>query len=161
MADGYSRTQIGLHWGIALLIGFQLIFGDDMSHAWRSFTRGNPVDMTVLVWAHIVIGVLVLGLVIWRLIVRLRRGAPDAPDTGVPMLNSAGEWAHWLLYGLMVLIPVSGLIGWYGSLSWMVEVHGWLKPVLIVLVGLHVLAAFWHQFIRKDRLLLRMMKAGD
>lgn len=161
MVRGYSRVQLWLHWGVAALIAFQLIFGEDMSRAWRSFAKTGAADMTYLVWAHILVGVAVLALVVWRLGVRMTRGVPDAPDTGVALFNLAGEWGHRALYLLMFVLPISGLIGWYAGMSWMVELHGWLKPALIVLVGLHVLAALWHQFIRKDGLLVRIVKASD
>lgn len=36
------------------------------------------------------------------------------------------------------------------------EVHEWLANVLMVLVGLHILAAVKHHFIDKDGLLYRM-----
>jgi len=36
------------------------------------------------------------------------------------------------------------------------EVHGYLAYVLFGLVGIHVLAALWHHFIRHDNVLRRM-----
>jgi cytochrome b561 len=34
--------------------------------------------------------------------------------------------------------------------------HSYLATILAVLIGLHVLAALYHQFVRKDHLLSRM-----
>jgi cytochrome b561 len=39
------------------------------------------------------------------------------------------------------------------------DIHGWLAYSLFTLVGLHVLAALWHQFYRRDGVLLRMWPA--
>ncbi len=38
---GYSLTQIRLHWVVAVLIVFQLIFGEDMGQAWRTVREGG------------------------------------------------------------------------------------------------------------------------
>ena len=37
------------------------------------------------------------------------------------------------------------------------DVHGLLAYGLFALVGLHVLAAFWHQYLRRDGVLSRML----
>ena len=38
---GYSTSQIALHWLVAVLILFQLIFGEDMGGAWDAFEEGR------------------------------------------------------------------------------------------------------------------------
>lgn len=40
------------------------------------------------------------------------------------------------------------------------DLHKLFQPLFYVLIGLHVLAALWHQFVRKDGLIKRMMRAG-
>jgi len=40
------------------------------------------------------------------------------------------------------------------------EIHGYLAYALFTLIGIHVLAALWHQFIRRDKILSRMWPAG-
>lgn len=158
---GYSRVQIGLHWGIALLILFQLIFGEDMTQAWDTFQDGAAPVMSGWVWAHIVVGVAVLVFAAWRLAVRFSRGVPDAPAGLSKMMVLSGEIGHWALYALMFIAPITGLAAWYGGIGAAGELHGWLKPVIIILVVVHIAAALWHQFIRKDGLLMRMKKAED
>ncbi len=157
---GYSATQIGLHWVIAGLILFQLIFGEDMGTAWRSVEKGLPAEMNLWVWAHIVVGIAVLLFALWRLALRFTRGAPEAPEASAVMM-SAAKWGHWALYAAMVLAPISGLMAWYGGIDTAAEVHELFKPVLIVLIAGHVLAALYHQFIRRDGLLLRMHRPLD
>lgn len=157
---GYSATQIALHWGVAGLILFQLIFGEDMGSAWRSVEKALPPEMNLGVWAHIIAGIAVLVLVLWRLSLRFSRGAPEVPQASVVMMQAA-KWGHWALYAVMLLAPISGLLAWYGGVAPAAEVHELFKPVLIVLIAGHVVAALYHQFIRKDGLLLRMKRPLD
>ena len=153
---GYSGTQILLHWGIGLMIIFQLIFGEAMGTAWRSVENGTVPVMGTMVWAHILVGGAVLALVVWRLALRLTRGVPPPPATEAKPLQLAAHVAHWALYALMVLFPVTGLAAWFGGVAQLAEVHQMMKPVIIILIALHLVAALWHQFWVKDNLLARM-----
>lgn len=155
---GYSMVQIALHWAIAALILFQLIFGEDMGRAWRAVENGSVPEMNLWIWAHILVGGTVLALVIWRLILRFLWGVPSAPAGLSKRMVLAGEVGHWALYAVMVGAPVTGLAAWYGGILPAGELHGWLKLLIIALVVLHIAAAFWHQFIRKDGLMMRMKK---
>ena len=162
MVKGYSFTQIRLHWLVAGLIFFQLIFSDGMSEAWRTFERTGTTTVTTMAWAHIIGGSLVLALVAWRLILRFTRGAPGAPEGLSPLVKLAGEAGHWALYALMVAMPVTGLMAWFGGITSVSGLHAeLLKVILWVVIITHIAAALWHQFIRKDGLLLRMRKPLD
>ncbi|MFC3181050.1 cytochrome b [Cypionkella sinensis] len=160
LRKGYSATQIALHWLVAVLILFQLIFGEAMGTAWRAVRRDMVPDMTVAVWAHIIAGIAVLIFALWRLNLRASRGVPEAPPDR-PLMMNAAKWGHWALYAVMLLAPITGLVAWYGGVAEAAEVHELFKPVIIVLVAGHVLAALYHQFIRKDGLLLRMKRPMD
>jgi cytochrome b561 len=161
MVTGYSRAQISLHWAVALLIVYQLIFGEDMTGVWRSFERSGTTTMTTGAWIHIIAGVLVLAFAIWRLALRLTRGVPAAPPGESAALKLAGDAGHWALYLLMLALPITGLLAWYGGVTSLANVHGEvLKTLLIVLMILHVVAAFFHHFVLKDGLLNRMRKPG-
>ena len=63
---GYSSTQIALHWGIALLIGVNLIFEDWIKAGWESIEEGGPAIYSAGSLAHIGVGVSVLLLACWR-----------------------------------------------------------------------------------------------
>lgn len=155
----YSKTQIALHWGIALLILYQLIRGEDMKTAWEAVETGGIPVLNGWIWAHIIVGIAVLALVIWRLALRLGRGVPAAPEGLSKPMVLAGEAGHWALYALMFAAPISGLMAWYGGVLPAAEVHELFKPLIIILVVVHVAAALWHHFIRKDGLLNRMRKS--
>jgi cytochrome b561 len=36
------------------------------------------------------------------------------------------------------------------------EIHEWTADVLMALLALHIVAALWHQFVKRDGLLARM-----
>ena len=162
MVKGYSRTQISLHWAVAILIIYQLLFGDDMSHAWRGFRDTGVATMSTAVWVHIIAGVLVLAFALWRLALRFTRGVPAAPEGEGSMMKLAGEAGHWALYILMLALPITGLLAWYGGVTSLAGLHGeLLKTLLWVMIALHVIAALYHQFVLKDHLLDRMRKLLD
>lgn len=162
MVTGYSRAQISLHWAVALLIIYQLVFGEDMSHAWRAL-RDNPETATSFgAWVHIIAGILVLILALWRLALRMTRGVPEAPEVESPLIRLAGSLTHGGLYLLMLALPITGLLAWYGGISALAPLHGeLLKLLTIVLIGLHVLGALYHQFVRRDGLMDRMRRPQD
>jgi cytochrome b561 len=161
MVKGYSRTQIALHWAVALLILFNLIFSDPMSELWRQIEHSGPATTTTGAWAHIIVGIAVLAFVAWRLILRVSRGAPHAPAGTNRLLKLAGDAGHIALYALMIAMPVTGLMAFYGGFDGLGDLHGeLLKSLLWALIALHVVAAFYHHFFLKDGLLNRMRKAG-
>ena len=118
--------------------------------------------MTLTAWVHIVTGVLVLAFAVWRLALRVTRGVPAAPAGESNLMKLAGEAGHWALYALMLAMPITGLLAWYGGVTSLAGLHGdILKVLLIVMIGLHVVAALYHQFMLKDNLLNRMRKPLD
>lgn len=155
---GYSRLQIGLHWGVALLILAQFIFADSISHAFRAILRGEAFSFDPLVFSHIAGGFAVLAFALWRLVLRKSRGAPDMPAGSSALTRMAAVVTHGGLYLLMVLLPISGAIAWFGGLETAGEAHEVMKALLLALVGPHVVAALWHQFWLKDGLMLRMKR---
>ncbi len=69
---------------------------------------------------------------------------------------------HVLLYGGLILQPLLGLliISPLGGNDWEADAHGSLAWTLIVLVLLHVSGALWHGFVRRDRVMQRMLPLG-
>ena len=155
---GYSILQIGLHWLIAALVLVQLVFGESMAKSWKRprKVRRSRRWMPRLAGVHYYSGLAILALVAVRLVLRFRRGAPPAPDVN-PALELAGKFSHWLFYALLVVAPVTGLLGYYLGDPFG-EVHELAKPVFIGLIALHIAASLYHQFWRKDGLLMRMLR---
>jgi cytochrome b561 len=159
MPKGYSSAQIGLHWIIALLIALQFLFNEPMGEAFDSVMRGTVPVFSWGVWAHIAGGVAILALVLWRVVLRRSRGVPPPPEGEGTLLGRAAALGHWALYALMVLMPVSGLVAWFGGVDTAGEAHEVMSNLMLFVLAVHVAAALWHQFWLKDHLLLRMMRA--
>jgi cytochrome b561 len=154
---GYAPIQIGLHWLIAALVLFQLVFGESMVTATEAAEEGTALGATdaILATAHYWAGISVLVLVAVRLFVRLRMGAP-APAQGNPLLVLAAKATHWLFYILLVAVPVTGLITVHINPE-MGEIHQLAKPAFIILIVLHAGAALFHHFVLRDGTLRRML----
>lgn len=156
--QGYSRIQIALHWVTVLLILWQFVANDAMGQAWRALRQGSEAPTSVMVAAHIFAGVTLLVLAFWRMILRVTRGAPASPAGQSPMMRTASAAVHGALYILIVAVAVSGSVAWFGGIEAAAEAHEFLKTLLLVLIGLHVAAALWHQFWLRDGLMERMRK---
>ena len=155
---GYSRLQIALHWGAALLIVQQYLFKDAIAAAWEAAIAGTEAAFNPLVAAHVAGGALVLVFALWRLSLRARRGAA-APVGESAALRVLARAAHVGLYALMILMPVSGAAAWFGGIEAAAQGHNILKVALLALVALHVLGALYHHFVLKDGLIDRMRRA--
>jgi len=158
---GYSARQIRLHWMVAVVIVLQFVLHEPMSQAWEGIEEGDSPAFNWLVLAHIAGGALVLIFALWRLGLRQMRGVPPVPDAGSAPLRVAAHLVHWGLYTLMIAMPLSGGVAWFGGISAAAEAHEAMKPALLALVAVHVLAALWHQFWLKDGLMLRMKRPLD
>ena len=154
---GYSQAQIALHWTIAALVIFQLLFGESMGAVRRAAYRhvaASPTDQ-LMASLHYWFGIAILVLAVVRLAVRLVKGAP--PSVGLsPLAVRAAELAHSLFYLLLVLVPVTGLLGYYFGDPWG-DLHTLGKPAFIVLIAIHASAALFHQFWIKDGTMRRML----
>jgi cytochrome b561 len=165
----YHPVLVSLHWLMAVFIFMMLAVGRLMFP-----TLTNAVQETSMVKTHMILGLFLLALVIIRFIVRLRTPKPAPATTGNALLDKIGVITHYLLYFLVFQMALSGvgtmlianltpilsgsampvpdhLLGYPPY-----AVHGLTGWLLIGLLGLHIGAAGFHQFIRKDNLLARM-----
>lgn len=159
--NGYSRAQIGLHWVIVLLLIVSFVSHEGMQDAWRAFSKGSEDYANVGAMLHVWIGVLILGLALVRLVLRLVRGAPALPEGGHPFAGMIAKLTRLGLYLLIVIIPAAGLAAWFGGIEAAGEVHEALFNVLLALTALHVAGALVHQYVLKDGIIRRMMRADQ
>lgn len=159
-----------LHWLMAVLLLVMLLIGVGML---SSVSTWQPT----LVHVHKSLGVVLLVLLLIRLAVRLRH-APPALPAAMPRWQQLGALAsHWLLYTLMLGLP---LLGWamQGAGGYPLVVAGWLLPaiapqdpqlyallraghgylayLLFSLILLHLAAGLCHGLIRRDGVLASM-----
>lgn len=157
----FSLPQRVLHWTMALLIVFNLIFSDGMSHAWRLVRRGEAVTPDELLSAniHAWVGMTILALAVLRLCLRLVQGAPPAPGDEPPLLRIAAKVAHIAFYALFFALPLSGMAAWFFGVQPAGVVHGGpLKALMWALLIVHVAAALVHHFYWKTDVLRRMTR---
>jgi cytochrome b561 len=173
----YRRTARVLHWLTVALVAVQLPVGLYMTY------RGNTLNVFdkltgALYNGHKLVGVTILLVVLWRLAYRLTRGAPADEPTIAPWQRLVSRLNHWGMYVLLICVPVAGYVGIslfpaldiFGlfSLPGVVApdkeaaktaffVHGLLARLLVLLILVHVAAALFHYFVRKDNVLGRMI----
>jgi cytochrome b561 len=151
---GYSGLQIGLHWLIAILILTAWFTGEGAEEAMEVVEEGGVAGFV----PHVAIGLAILALVVVGVLVRLGRGAPAAPGTPGSLSVRAADWGHRLVYLLMIAVPLGGISTFFLGLE-VGEIHGLAANILMLVVLGHALMALYHQYVLKDGLLSRMMKA--
>ncbi|MDP3262074.1 MAG: cytochrome b/b6 domain-containing protein [Tabrizicola sp.] len=152
---GYSGIQIALHWLIAILIVTAWFTGEGAEEAMEVVEEGGVAGFV----PHVAVGLSILALVVVRVLVRLSRGAPPAPGAPGSLSVLAADWGHRLIYLLMIAVPLGGVSVFFLGLD-VGEIHGLAANLLMLVVLGHALMALYHQYILKDGLLRRMMKAG-
>ncbi|WP_374309087.1 cytochrome b [Dongia sp.] len=159
MRQGYSGLQILLHWTIALLVLFQLIFGESMGEVAEALEHGETPDASeqFLADAHYWVGIAILVLVGLRVILRVTQGAPAPIGSGPQLLIAKA--IHGIFYLLLIAVPVTGLLAVYVDEE-IGEIHEIGKPLFIAFIVLHVLGALFHHFKLKDETLRRMFVPG-
>ena len=172
MSTHYHPIAKTLHWLMSILIIGLLALGLYMHELPLS-----PQKLELYSW-HKWFGVTVFMLVWLRLAWRIAHPAPPPPASLSPLLKNTARAAHSVLYGLMVLIPLSGWLMssakgfqtvWFGVLpipdllsrdkelgDLLQEVHESLNAALMLTLSGHVVAALYHHFVLKDDTLKRM-----
>ena len=169
--DKYGPAAMTLHWIVAVMLSTALVI------AWI-LPRKNAPGYQAVLDLHKSVGTLVLALVMLRLLWRL--GNPVAPAASLtPLEKWLSHVTHWVLYAIMLLIPLSGYLfasaegqrldffGWFTLASPMATDRAVSRPLEFVhktgqyaicaVVGLHVAAALYHHFVKRDGVLRRML----
>ncbi len=154
MPTGYTRAQIAIHWAVAALIITNYFLGEGVERVLDAKLDGQAYTTPWHVW----VGLAVLALVVLRVVLRFAFGAPETGGVSGSVEQKGAKAAHFLIYVLMIGVPVGGAIVWFQGVEALGEPHGLAGNVLMALAGLHALAALYHQYIVKDGLLLRMMR---
>jgi cytochrome b561 len=167
----FTVAARALHWLMAVMIIAMLFIGIGMvasvseRHEW-------------LVRIHEPLGIAIFALALVRLTVRLRHPPPALPAELPQMQRLAAHASHWLLYGLMVLLPLVGCAmlsaGGYPimlteslrlpailpvspvAFAVLRHLHTWLAMLLFATFLAHLAAALYHGLIRRDGVLASM-----
>ena len=194
VSTGYTKTAKVLHWLIA--VGIFVMFGigwfmADLPKEVPKQTAFDVFDLGIYTWQsaeaisprnfyfnlHKSVGVTIFALIIIRVLWRLSHKPPALLASYKEFERKLAKGTHYLLYLLMVALPLSGLImviyGKYGVKWFGIDLFGGLdsKPmrdafkevheiiglIILAVLALHVLGALKHKFIDKDETLSRML----
>jgi cytochrome b561 len=157
----YSISQRALHWGMAILIFFNLIFSDGMERWNWTLRKGEAVTPEIIASAniHAYVGIAILILAVLRLFLRFTQGAPEAPSDEPVLVKLGAKAAHGLLYLIFFIMPLTGIAKYYFGYETLGSLHGGLiKVILWVVIVLHVAGALAQKFYFKSDVLDRMTK---
>ena len=156
--NGYSARQIWLHWIVFLLVAYQWFTGDNMTNLFRAAHGGEPAAVNPG-WAtvHVIVGVAVFVLMVWRLALRHTEGAPPAPKQH-PALQALASAVHIGLYLDLILGSLAGFVAYFWLPALSGVHHLLMRPVFLLLLALHVVGAIWHRFVVRDDVVTRMIR---
>jgi superoxide oxidase len=169
----YGWPLIGLHWLTFLLI--VVVYAS--AELGDAFPKGSAGRANVRA-GHEMLGLLVFGLVWLRLAVRAFTVAPAIEPVPPRWQALFAQVAHILLYGLMIVLPLSGwlMLSAAGKpipfFAWelppllapnkslakgLKEVHEAIASLGYALIGLHAAAALFHHYLLRDNTLQLML----
>lgn len=173
----YGPLARALHWLMALLIVLQVTMGLIMVYEGPKPNVWAALADTLQFYSvHKSLGLVLLLLVAARLANRIFGGVPPEVDVAVWQRETANLVHAWI-YFLLLLVPLLGWIGisLYPALTvfervnlpallppdrptseWVFVAHRIAAFVLLALVAMHISAALYHRFIRRDGVLARM-----
>lgn len=170
----YRPTQKFVHWAVFFLV----IIIYSLTYATEFFPSDAPERRWVW-WFHVSFGLLLAGLIVWRIIMRLMFSVPQLPPTMSTQERRLARMVHKLLYALLIIAPATGIVlasargvtlSFFGLFSipgpietnqslarTLYKVHYVWTHSLLIVAGLHAMVALWHHFIRRNDILTRML----
>src|SRR5579872_154744 len=166
----YHPALVVLHWALAFLIIAALALG---ALVMVKIPNTDPHKLEAL-RSHMSGGMAILVLMLIRLVIRARTAHPPTVSAGHPLLDRLAWLSHRMFYGTVIIMAGSGIImalqtGLFdtvflgnGNLPadfWAFPVRGVhyvASRILMTLIALHVVAAFYHALVLRDGLLRRM-----
>lgn len=166
----YDRTTITLHWATAALVPILWVIGQT-----ADWIPDGPINTAV--WSvHVTLGFAIAGVLAARIAWRASNGRRlPAGDSGA--LQVLAKATHHLLYGLLIVVALSGVINAFvrgydmfglfnlpqvGDLAWrrpITQWHGLAANFLLGLALFHAAAALFHHYLWRDDVLGRMLPA--
>lgn len=169
----YSGFHKFLHWAVAVCVIFMIPAGFIMGSLPQGDLQNTVYNL------HKATGLLVLGLMLVRLANRLIAGAPPSEPSITTFQRIASHSVHGSLYVLLLAQP---LLGWaansyYGAVTpffGLFEIpaaavkdealaerlfgaHNLIGFAIAGLIIVHIGAALYHYFVRRDGVLQRML----
>lgn len=152
---------------IMLAVGFTMVNLEPSDQKWQIYN------------VHKATGLIVLALIVVRVVWILLNTTVQVPFDLPQWQRFAARWNHNFLYILLFVMPASGAlmsltggndIHFFGAFTIKAIAHNkeyyklfWNTHVisaflLVAAITVHILAALYHHFIRKDNVLMRMIR---
>ena len=169
----YHKSIITLHWLIAIIVFILIVLGLNMV----DIERGTP-ERAFYYNLHKSFGLTLLLLMIARIFFRIKFKAPPLPSNVSLFQQTVARASHFILYLSLVLMPLSGLIAsqftkygvhYFGLFKipplfsqnkfyydLFQNLHKAFAIVIMIMVSVHILAAFKHIFVDKDDIFERI-----
>jgi len=170
----YTASLRRLHWLMAILIALSYIAIEQRD----LFERGTP-GRFAMVQTHFWLGIGIFILVWVRVQQRLKHGAPRITPTLPSWQKGLSYLFHIALYAFLIVMPILGFLtaNFDGKVIYIPfteiaipaivgenkglaeQFEGWhhdIGEAFYWVFGLHIVAALYHHFIRKDDTLTRM-----
>ena len=172
MTVDYTKTQKVIHWLMAIIIMLDLNvaqkFGGNMELWDRLESRSD----------HATAGIIVTFLFLLRIVIRYFYGAPKLPSTMPTWQIYSAKFGHFSLYFLMAGLIITGIamasfasdpivvfgfdlaFASHNQSAFLIirGFHEFCTNAIIAMIGIHILAAFYHQFFAKDDTTMNMLK---
>lgn len=169
----YGSLSISIHWLMLLL--FIAVYASIELRV--LYEKGSDPREALKAW-HFMLGLLVFALVWLRIAARLSGPTPNIQPALGKVQQLSAKLLHLALYMLMIGMPLTGwlvlsasgkvipffglelpaLIGENKDLAKQIkEVHEFVGNTGYFLLGLHVIAALYHHYIKRDDTLTRML----
>jgi cytochrome b561 len=172
--ETYGPIAQAVHWAVAALAFVVVGLG------WAMLGSPRGADSReLLLFLHRSVGLLILALMVFRVVWRLTHPPPPLP-AGFPRIEAVAAHAdHILLYVVFLVMPLTGFlnaaaaghsVSFFGLFAIppflpqdpfltqvAVAVHLAGQFVVYALVAIHVAAALTHRFVRRNRILHRML----
>lgn len=174
-AARYTPILRRLHWLIAVLLLVAYVAIEQRG----LFERGTP-ERAAMMQTHFWIGLSIFALALWRVVQRFKTDAPPITPALPGWQAGLAKVMHIALYAFILLMPVFGLCtAWADGKQLLLpftdialpsliaadpelghqleDWHGQIGEIFYWVIGLHVLAALFHHWVKKDDTLKRML----
>ncbi len=156
-AASFGLQPPAMHWIVVILCLVQIptSWAIQRVHMAHVFLKPAPIDL-FLHDVHAWSGGLILYFALVQLLLRWTRKAPPSSESGSKFERVFASLVHAILYGLLIALPITGYAAMHFSFQ-VAGLHSMLSWTLLAVALVHVAAALWHHFIRRDKVLRRMI----
>ncbi len=173
-SSSWGSVSRWFHWILGVTVIGMLAFG-----WWMNHIPARP-DRVFYRSIHADIGYVLLLLMVVRLLWRIIDPKPALPSDTPRWLRISAHINHWALYIVTIMVATLGwahsgahkqdYADWFGLFrvpqitspdkavaDAYEDRHIFFAYVLLALIVIHVVAALWHHFVKRDRVTARMV----